>query len=333
MSFVIRPFNKESDADYETVVAIRNEITPEHAITVAELKDGEKRRDPICKQGRWIAETVGTGEGIGCGGFGQSSWAYDPQRFGVSVSVRPGQERNGVGKALYQTIMAELETHSPTELHANVREDWVRGLQFAANRGFGEEMREWESRLDVSAFDASRWGEVRQRPLLAGIEIRSYTELADDAERDRKFYALIDQTFRDVPSTVPLTPPPFERFQEQILQSPNFLPDGVMIAIDAATGQYVGSSEVSKRQSCEDLDTGLTGVLRDYRGRGIALALKLKIIDFAITRGTPVISTQNATTNRAMLSINEALGFVKQPAWIALARRTPQNQKTENKDN
>ncbi len=328
MSFVIRPFNKDSDGDYAMLAAIRYEITPEHAVTVEEMKDGEKRRDPRCKRGRWIAETAETGEGIGFGSYGQSSWAYDPQRFNLNIGVRPGNVGYGVGKALYDTVMAELSLLHPTELHSNVREDWERGLQFASDRGFEEEMREWESRLDVPAFDGSLWNEARQRPLRGGIEIHSYADLARDAKRDRKLHALVTQTFCDVPSTVPLTPPPFERYREQVLESPNFLPSGLMIAIESATGNYVGSSEVSKRQICDDLDTGLTGVLRDYRGRGIALALKLRIIDFAKSLGTPVITTANATTNQAMLSINEALGFVKQPAWISLARRTPENQKT-----
>ena len=30
----------------------------------------------------------------------------------------------------------------------------------------------------------------------------------------------------------------------------------------------------------------------------------------------PAIKTWNESNNRAMLSINEALGFVKQPAWV-----------------
>jgi L-amino acid N-acyltransferase YncA len=117
---------------------------------------------PDAKRGRWIAEAAGTGQCIGFANFGQSSWSFHPQRFNVGVYVLPGEQEKGVGGALYQTVMEGLTELKPTELHTNVREDWARGLRFAQERGFAEEMREWESCLDVPAFDLARWSEAYQ---------------------------------------------------------------------------------------------------------------------------------------------------------------------------
>src|SRR5262249_28262313 len=64
-----------------------------------------------------------------------------------------------------------------------------------------------------------------------------------------------------------------------------------------------------------------TGVLREYRRRGIAMALKLRAILYAKSAGYSRIKTWNEQGNRPMLSINEALGFIKQPAWIAFAKK------------
>jgi GNAT superfamily N-acetyltransferase len=70
----------------------------------------------------------------------------------------------------------------------------------------------------------------------------------------------------------------------------------------------------------KDLYQGLTGVRREYRGKGVAMALKLKTIEYAQRHGYAVIKTWNESNNVGMLAINEKLGFVRQPAWVTFAK-------------
>lgn len=322
-TFSVRPLNTGNDADWEALAELLKAVNPDEETSGAELKEEESQRDARCQQASWLA--VGeSGTVVGMTGYSQNPWIYDPRRFNVSVKVSPDHEGRGIGSALYKCLLNELAPFEPTELHVDVREDKGRGVRFAESRGFIEAMREWESRLNVPAFDPAPWAEARRRPARPGIVIRSYSELADDPDRARKLHALESETFLDIPTTVPLTPVPFETFERMVLQSSGFLPEGFQIAVEEATGAYVGSTALFRKEG-DYLETGLTGVLRSHRRRGIALALKLRAIDYARSVNIREIRTGNATTNQPMLAINQALGFVKQPVWIMFVKHKKRN--------
>ena len=155
-------------------------------------------------------------------------------------------------------------------------------------------MREWESQLAVAEFDPTPYVDVAARVAAQGIVIQTIAELATDPERDRKLHALDDALGRDVPAPEPPTTVPYENFVARTLQHPNLLPDAYFIALH--DGEYVGMSNLwANGVDPTMLYTGLTGVRRAYRRRGIALALKLRAIAYA---QAPALPPSRPRTNR-----------------------------------
>jgi GNAT superfamily N-acetyltransferase len=311
VAHTIRPF-EPTDAEYEAVVAVHNATNPGYADTPGEWRHFDEVRDPKHKFQRYVALT--NGQIVGFANYFQPGWAFHPRKFGVSVSVHPECQGRGIGSALYDTVMEALAPFEPLLVRTRTREDWARGVRFILDRGFVEDMREWESHLDVAAFDPAPFAGAERKMREHGIEIKSMVELADDPDRDRKIYELDIDVARDVPSPDPFTPMEFERFHEMVFKNPGLIPDAWLVAVDG--DEYVGVSTLWKSEASADLFNGLTGVRRDHRRKGIALGLKLRNIAYAKSIGAPVIKTWNESNNRAMLGINEALGFAKQPAWV-----------------
>jgi GNAT superfamily N-acetyltransferase len=107
----------------------------------------------------------------------------------------------------------------------------------------------------------------------------------------------------------------FENFEKAYFSSPGFMADSFFVALD--NGEFVGMTALRKSLADErKLLTGLTGVVRSHRRRGIATALKVRAIEFATQYGAEIIETGNEENN-PMFDINLMLGFKPRPAWYS----------------
>ncbi|MCY3414266.1 MAG: GNAT family N-acetyltransferase [Candidatus Heimdallarchaeota archaeon] len=66
------------------------------------------------------------------------------------------------------------------------------------------------------------------------------------------------------------------------------------------------------------VQTGFTGVRKEYQGRGIASYLKILMVkDYIEMDGFEYIDTENAQSNSSMLKINDNLGFKYEYSWLS----------------
>lgn len=321
MPINIRLFNLE---DYAQFVELFNVINPEYVTTVKEMRYRDEHNDPKCKSKRWVAEM--DGQLVGYGEYTQFADIYHPRKFVVRTSVHPDYRRRGIGSAIYDRVLEGLQPFDPIAVSGRSREDWRDGMRFAQKRGFHEVMREWESRLDVAAFDIRPYAGVEDHVRAQGILIKTCRELESDPDRLRKLYELESELDHDVPAPEPVTAIPYEVFVDRMTHHPNLLPDAYFVAV--AGDEYAGTSALWSSSSSKDLYTGLTGVRRAYRRKGIALALKIRGIEYAKAYGAVTLKTWNESNNRAMLSINERLGYVKQPAWVDFSKVIQEEEQT-----
>jgi GNAT superfamily N-acetyltransferase len=124
--------------------------------------------------------------------------------------------------------------------------------------------------------------------------------LESDPNRDRKIYDLICTVDLDVPheGDGPLLEPDFEDWAGWGLNEPSVLQDAFLIAVH--DDQYVGLRDLGSYGDQESLLGGLLGVRREYRQRGIALAMQVRNIAYARVHGYHLLKDCTAIQNAPM---------------------------------
>jgi ribosomal protein S18 acetylase RimI-like enzyme len=262
--------------------------------------------EPILRLGAWTGD--GALAGVAEAALSEDGSRYEDRARGL-VGVAPGYRRQGLGTRLADEVEAFAASNKVRWVEAEVRgANLAVGLPFVGARGYVELERYRTSVQTPSSVDLSELPTSRNRLEAEGIELVAFPAIDSPRARDELYVATL-QIWRDMPREphVDWEDPPPETFNRTIFERPSVLLDGFFVARDG--DHIVGLSYLARRPD-GDAEVGDTGVLRDYRRRGIARALKMMVTHYASEHGITRVHTDNRADNAGMLAINHELGFI-----------------------
>ena len=301
-----RPFNLDTDA---ADLARLYSFTSPEPVTPETIRDWwTPRKDEI----RFTTLALDGDQLIGYWDVDREDW-MKPGHWYVKVIVAPGHRQKGFGSQMYAAALAVSRQHGASHLESQVREDCPEALRFAQKRGFQIEKHSFESTLDLSSFDETRFTSIQER--VRDFRFFSLAEAGLTDENKRKLYSVNRLSGLDNPSNDE-TFPDFDSFSMNVFNASWFRADTQILAADG--DRWVGLSAISIDAEHGYSYNAFTGVLREYRGRGLAQALKLQTIWLAKRAGMRYIRTNNDSQNAPMLAVNRKLGYQPEPGVYRL---------------
>lgn len=306
-----RPFNA---GDYPKVVQIYNSMYTEAPVTMQELKDHLARFDAD-----YLKHVVGEINGEVVAEYLIRKAPLGENQLKLELYLNKDHTTPARRKQVLHVAYATALSLQPAGFLITVPETFTGWLELYQQAGFSELERTWESRLHLEAFDPAPFTTSFAKAEAAGIRFGTVAELPDNEATQRFLYDTIACTLLPtVPFTESLNIYPFDLWQERVWGNKYRNPESSFIAWYGE--EMVGYSELYFTEQPGTMRMGLTAVLPAYRRKGIAMSLKLKAGNYAKTNGIAEITTSNHSINRPMLAINEALGFVRDVAWLTLKK-------------
>jgi GNAT superfamily N-acetyltransferase len=281
-------------------------VTPETAREWWTLRHGEIRVTMLA-----LDESC---QVIGYWDVDRETW-MKPGHFYVKVIVAPEARGQGLGTEMYADALRVAREHGATHLESSLREADMVSFKFAEKRGFQVERHLFESALDLTDFDEHRFDDLTARLNAKGFRFFSLAEAGLNDEHKHKLYEVNRAAAMDDPGNTG-TFPDFYAFSKNVFDASWFRAETQIIA--SHSDHWVGLAAIGIYPDNNYAYNAFTGVSRDYRGRGLAQALKLQTILLAKKEGIRYVRTHNDSKNAAMLAINRKLGYKPEPGYYRL---------------
>jgi len=308
-------FRPATPADARLYADLRTAHRPDEPEDPEQAKHNLANPTPGMEFERFLVEIGGRPAGYAF--YEQHAADRDPERNGyLETWLIPEAFTAGRQAAALEFIEERAATAGARTFTIEAWEDEVELAAVYMARGYARDRlaNAWELDLFENRERLLLLAE-RSASLMREIGIRC-NALADDPDPEvwRRCYEAAVEIEADIPRTEAYVPPTFEQF-DSWHAGPDSSPGWFFVAKDGE--RVVGTSNLRFPPSRGNVWTGLTGVLREYRGRGIATGVKMAILKQAIHQNVARVRTHNDETNAPMLHINEHLGYQRIPGVLS----------------
>jgi GNAT superfamily N-acetyltransferase len=314
-SLHIRPHTPEDD---ERALQIENTIFDDRPpTTVEEYRHRVSSLPGDIQRTAVVAER--DGRIVGRAVWSRFIHVADPTAFRLSITVDPPEQGHGVGSALYNRGIDALQKLGAGTVYGSIREAEEHARSFISHRGFrglpggGDR----PSRLNIASARLDSLRAADERARASAIRITTVAELGADDATLREIWSFEQRTSHDIPAGIEWEGFPYDLWRDLVVRGPTAALHAIWIALDGE--RVIGMANLQIR-SGNTAENGYTAVDAEYRGKGIARALKLRTVEWAREHGITYLYTTNHANNLPMIRINDEMGYEPLPTSVEVLK-------------
>lgn len=241
--------------------------------------------------------------------------------FSACLVVDPARRCQGIGGALWQGCLEALKELGAQRVTAAAPEADRDVRRFLERCGFSEQRRTASAALDLAGFDETPFQEGFARLAARGIRFAALAEFPDTLQTRYHHWNLLATNEQDLPHPTPLKTP-FPLFEEMVLNAPGYRRESHLLALDGEHWIGLAAVRLSAQSSAgpRTADLWHTGVLREYRGQGLGLALHVVAARHAAQQGARQLISETDADNTPLLAIQRRMGFQPRPGKVYMQR-------------
>ncbi|MCD4734184.1 GNAT family N-acetyltransferase [bacterium] len=239
--------------------------------------------------------------------FGHDKWYDVATTFEYEVWIHPGYRKRGIAEKLYDVLEYQRRYLNCTRLISRCLEGEPTGAVWLEKKGFSLQKKIPISRLDLPTFKS---GEI---PAADDVQVMVYGGW-DDSDKEEKLWRFNEKILLELYAGRSFTKRPIEIWRK-CWNNPTAHRNSVVVALSA--GEVVGMTDIKLRAGIQRYAiANFTGVLPDYRKRGIATALMTAQAVELKRLGCPGIVAWERELPEPIRRIHSKLSYAEQPAEL-----------------